>query len=150
MPRRDHDKIPDDPSALYASSLIKTVIVSFGHLHGQPPSGDGLLLDLRNQLRNPADDPRMIEMTGLDRKVRQHVLATRGARELVEETATKVRLLLDGYADERLRRVDVFVGCQGGRHRSVAIAEEVAAHLRAAGIGVEVEHRDVDKPVVRR
>jgi RNase adaptor protein for sRNA GlmZ degradation len=47
-------------------------------------------------------------------------------------------------------RVDVHVVCGGGRHRSVAVAEEIAVYLRAAGIGCEVEHRHIDRPILQK
>lgn len=142
--------IPDSPAALYDGGLVKSVITSFGYLHGAPPRAPGIRVDLRNALRNPHHDPAMRQLTGLDARVRHHVLATPGARHIIEDTANQVLHMLASGADRASQRVDVHVGCQGGRHRSVAVAEEVAAILRSRGVNVEVEHRDVTKPVVQK
>ncbi|MFZ4240861.1 RapZ C-terminal domain-containing protein [Streptomyces murinus] len=110
---------------------------------------DGLYLDLRRALRNPADDPAMRYQTGLDDAVRDHVLATPGARELIARTDVQLRALADEVQPGRLVRLTV--ACQGGRHRSVAIAEAVARRVweRWGGeYGVDVEHHHVDHPVL--
>lgn len=145
--------VPADLSGLTDRSLVRVVIVSYGVLHGGPPPGDALTVDLTTALRNPPEDPdvrdRMVQMTGLDKEARDYVLATPGARRVVERTVGRIEAALT-YHDPRGQYVMVHVYCQGGRHRSVAIAEETAAWLRADGINTEVEHRDVTKPVVQR
>lgn len=110
---------------------------------------DGLYLDLRRALRNPADDPTMRYRTGLNDDVRAHVLATPGAEEVIARTAVQLRALADEVPPGRLVRLTV--ACQGGRHRSVAVAEEVARRVWAAWggeYGVEVEHHHIDHPVL--
>ncbi|MEU4178011.1 RNase adapter RapZ [Streptomyces sp. NPDC026589] len=88
--------------------------------------------------------------------VRRYVMATPGAKELVAQSTEKVRILL---TRDNLRqwtggpqqyRVDVHVVCGGSRHRSVAVAEEIAVHRRAAGIGGEVEHRHIERPILQK
>jgi RNase adaptor protein for sRNA GlmZ degradation len=134
--------------------LIRVVIDTFGVLHGPAPTGDALTVDLRDRLRNPPDDPavrdRMVQQTGLDEEVRDYVLATPGADQVVENTVERTLVQLNGYADARHQLVRLHIFCQGGRHRSVAIAEEVAARLRAQGVGTETTHRDINKPVVTK
>ncbi len=125
--------------------LVKVTIHSFGHLHGMPRRS-GIYLDTA-VLRNPHDDPTMRYLTGRDSPVREHVLGTQGAAEVLADGVEQVETLLRLY-DPRDRRVDVLVGCQGGRHRSVVIADELAALLRLRGIGVEVFHHHIDRPVV--
>jgi UPF0042 nucleotide-binding protein len=110
---------------------------------------DGLYLDLRTALRNPASDPTMRYRTGLDEDVRQHVLATPGAQEIIDRTAVQLRVLADEVPSGRLVRLTV--ACQGGRHRSVAIAEAVAERVWEAWggeYGVDVEHHHIDHPVL--
>ncbi|WP_345189123.1 RapZ C-terminal domain-containing protein [Streptomyces lavendulae] len=110
---------------------------------------DGLYLDLRWALRNPADDPALRYATGLDAGVYAHVLATPGARELIVRTAVQLQALAEEVPAGRLVRLTV--ACQGGRHRSVAVAEAVARRLWSAWggeYGVEVEHHHVDHPVL--
>ncbi|NEE35368.1 hypothetical protein G3M53_59370 [Streptomyces sp. SID7982] len=110
---------------------------------------DGLYLDLRRALRNPADDPAMRYRTGLDSDVCEHVLATPGAREVIARTAVQLRALADEVPLGRLVRLTV--ACQGGRHRSVAVAEAVARRVWEGWgreYGIEVEHHHIDRPVL--
>lgn len=149
---RNTPAVPDTLARM-ARGPVKVVLVSFGYRHpGGVPDGDGLVIDLRHKLRNPPDDPavraRMIDATGLDAHVRDYVRATPGARQIIEDVADRAEALLT-WADPRGEYVTVMVGCQGGRHRSVVVALEAAAVLTARGIVCEVEHRDVDKDVIR-
>ncbi|MDT0477839.1 RNase adapter RapZ [Streptomyces sp. DSM 41014] len=147
---------PEDLSALYWDGHCQSVITSYGAGHHDDPGGNAVLVDTRS-LRNPPEDPevreRLLHKNGLDAEVRRYVMATPGARELVAQSAEKVRILLQAdnlkqWAGAQQYRVDVHVVCGGGRHRSVAVAEEMAAYLRAAGVGVEVEHRHIDRPIL--
>ena len=136
---------PNNPTG----ALAKVVITTIGTLHAPGgPVEDGLYFDLSDKLRNPADDPAMRYLTGLDPKVRDHVLATPGAMPVVERIAESAKAVLQSYADKRHKLVKVTVACRGGRHRSVAIAEAAAQYLRGDGIGVEVDHQHIDRPVV--
>jgi len=130
------------------TDMIRTVITTAGELHGPLPecTAPAILVDLRTALRNPADDPTMIDMTGLDGRVRDHVLTTPGAQQIIDDTVGRI-LGAYTWTGSSGRRQDVLIICMGGRHRSVAIAEEVARRLRAQGHGTDVEHRDIDKPV---
>jgi UPF0042 nucleotide-binding protein len=122
------------------------LIVSYGEGHQDPPRGDALTVDLVDALRNPPDDPavraQMTQLTGLDAAVREYVMATPGAREKAAETVARVRALAT------CGPVTVHVKCWGGRHRSVAIADQVASLLRADGIDVRVTHRHVARAVL--
>lgn len=116
-------------------------IVTFGVLHGtEPATTNPVRVDLTEALRNPADDPKMIELTGLDWRVREHVMNTPGAHQILSQAIADI--------EEAARRgdVDVLVYCRGGRHRSVAMGEELADWF---WFGVRIVHRDVDKGVVR-
>ncbi|MBB0247271.1 hypothetical protein FNQ90_24910 [Streptomyces alkaliphilus] len=106
-----------------------------------------MLADART-LPGPAErqDP---DTTGHDATVRREVMNTPGARRLVRHNAEKARLLLaalPAWAGNEVMRVDVHVVDDHGRCRSVALAEEIAAHLRAHGIGCLVEHRHLHHP----
>ncbi|WP_411095619.1 hypothetical protein [Streptomyces sp. 021-3] len=110
---------------------------------------DGLYLDLRRALRNPAEDPGMRYRTGLDPDVRAHVLTTPGAREVIDRTVVQLLALADEVPVGQVVRLTV--ACQGGRHRSVAVAEEVAHRLWTTWggeRGVDVEHHHIDHGVL--
>ncbi|MFD7341880.1 hypothetical protein ACFV98_38820 [Streptomyces violascens] len=137
------------------SGFIQSVITSYGEGHHDAPSGNALRVDAR-PLRNPPDDPavreRMLHSTGLDPEVRHYVMSTHGADQLVDRSVQRALALLRLPAPSRgqLHRVDVHVLCGGGRHRSVVLAEEISTQLQAVGIGCEVEHRHIDRPVLKR
>jgi UPF0042 nucleotide-binding protein len=130
------------------SGRVQVVITTYGVLHGPAPEGDAVTVDLRAALRNPHHDPAMRFKTGLDPLVRDHVLATPGAERIISAAVARILAVLHGWAEPEFRS-DAHIFCQGGRHRSVAIAEAVSARLRAMGVGVLVEHRDIAKPVVQ-
>ncbi|GLU46308.1 RapZ C-terminal domain-containing protein [Nocardiopsis ansamitocini] len=140
--------LPEDLSGLTDRGAIKVLITSFGALHQDPPSGDAITVDLTKALHNPHTDPKMRTLTGLDHAVRRHMETTPGSRAVVERTVDRV-LAAMAYHDGHGELTEVHVYCQGGRHRSVWVAEETAAHLRALGIGVEVEHRHIFRGVVQ-
>lgn len=121
------------------------LITSFGYGHSEAPEAD-LTIDARRRFRNPHADPGMRYLTGLDAPVRAHVLDTPGIRLTV---AAAVQWCADLFTDTACP-VTLAVGCVGGRHRSVALAEEIAAGLRADGIAARVEHRDVHRPVIQK
>ncbi|WP_327309722.1 RNase adapter RapZ (plasmid) [Streptomyces sp. NBC_01298] len=133
------------------NGLVQVVLQSAGTLHPGTVEliGDGLFFDIGGRLRNPHHDPAMRYRTGLEPEVRSHVLTTPGANRVINEIMDTTRAVLYGYAEPRRRLVKVTVACRGGRHRSVAIAEQVAEYLRAEDdICVEVEHPHVSLPVV--
>lgn len=138
---------PDSPAAMY-SPLVKVRIRTEGCLHPDFSPGDALTVDLSRALRNPHSDPSMRYRTGLDREVRQHVLTTPGARQVIDRTVDRILAAMT-YHDALGEVTDVLIYCKGGRHRSVAIAEAVAVELRTMGVNVEVEHRHIDRPVVQ-
>jgi len=145
--------VPDDLSTLGTLHRFQVVIVSYGEGHQDPPDDiHALTVNLVHALRNPPADPavrdRLARLTGLDKTVREYVMNTPGARTLVDAAAERVRVLLLGWAQPRGKNVVVHVKCWGGRHRSVAVASELAALLAADGIGVEVEHRHIDRPLL--
>lgn len=128
-------------------NLIAAVITSFGYRHAEPPPAQ-ITIDVRTLLRDPYVDPRMRALTGRDRAVRDHVQATPGATRLVVATAQLVAGLLDDVADAKGVRVDVAIGCAGGRHRSVALADLIAVELGSLGHRTSVTHRDIRLPVL--
>ncbi|HUE58649.1 MAG TPA: RNase adapter RapZ, partial [Acidimicrobiales bacterium] len=84
-------------------------------------------------------------LTGLDRPVREYVLRYAEAKEFVDRIDDLLAFLLPGYIREGKSYLTVAIGCTGGQHRSVALAEEIAGRLRARGYEPSVNHRDIDR-----
>ena len=125
-------------------------VETFGFLHSVPETSTGaVLVDLRHALRNPHHDPAMRELTGEDEAVRHHVLTTPGAVTCIQDTVGQA-LAVRAYNDRRNHVTNVLIGCQGGKHRSVAIGNAVTEALRDRGFRVEIEHRHMHRPVVQR
>jgi UPF0042 nucleotide-binding protein len=127
----------------------RVLITSYGVLHGQPPATllpqVPVTLDLADALRNPHDDPSMRYRTGLDADVYKHVMTTPGAARYRDTAVAEILARVEAG----FNLIEVHSFCRGGRHRSVAMAEAVAAEVQARAIQVEVEHRDIEKPVVQ-
>ncbi|GAA4392491.1 RNase adapter RapZ [Actinomadura sp. NPDC048032] len=124
-------------------SSLRATVVSFGYKYGLPVDAD-LVVDCRF-LPNPHWVPELRPKTGRDAAVRDYVLGQRGAKEFLDAYAEVLRLLADGYEREGKHYVTLAVGCTGGKHRSVAMAEQIAARLRDEGIEVQVAHRDLGR-----
>jgi UPF0042 nucleotide-binding protein len=134
---RVHDLFADD----VGDSAMQTTITSFGYKHGLPLDTD-LVIDCRF-LPNPFWVEGLREFTGHDEPVRRYVLDRELTEEFLAEVGKLLVLLLPAYVAEGKSYLTIAFGCTGGRHRSVAIAEEVAAMLRRHGYGPKVKHRDV-------
>lgn len=119
---------------------LQVNVQSFGFKNGAPPDAD-FVVDVRF-LQNPHWVPELRPQTGLDAPVRDYVLASEGAREFIDGYAALMTGVLDSYRAHDKHSVTIGVGCTGGRHRSVAVAEELARELTALGHRVRVTHRD--------
>jgi UPF0042 nucleotide-binding protein len=120
---------------------LQVNVVSFGYKHGLPLDVD-LVLDCRF-LPNPHWVESLRPFTGLDEPVRAYVLEQPGTGEFLDELDRLFDLLLPGYEQEGKAYLSIGVGCTGGRHRSVVIADQLAERLRGAGYRAAVHHRDV-------
>ncbi|NUS42588.1 MAG: RNase adapter RapZ [Mycobacteriaceae bacterium] len=120
---------------------LELTVQSFGFKHGVPIDAD-LVFDVRF-LPNPHWIPELRDHTGLDADVRDFVLSQPGAPEYLQACRTVLELTLAGYRQEGKRFLTVAVGCTGGHHRSVAMAEALGASI--ADVRVEVAHRDVER-----
>src|SRR5690606_17369871 len=124
------------------ASRMQVRVVSFGFKHGVPLDAN-LVLDARF-LDNPHFVPGLREQTGNDVAVRDFVLATDGASEFMSKLEQLLVFLLPRYEQEGKSYLTVAIGCTGGRHRSVALAAELARRLSAATRQrVGILHRDV-------
>ena len=122
---------------------LRIAVESFGFKHGIPMDAD-IVLDVRF-LPNPHWDEGLRPMSGLDEPVRLFVLDRASATGFVEDVVSLLGRILPEYASEGKSYLTVAIGCTGGRHRSVVIAEEVAARLRSSGQPVRTSHRDVGR-----
>jgi RNase adapter protein RapZ len=129
---------PGQPGRLAVSFM------SFGHKHGPPRDAD-LAFDVRF-LPNPHYEADLRPLTGFDRRIVDYVGRDGRLKEFYDRALPLLEYLLPQYVAEGKAHLVVAVGCTGGRHRSVVIAEDLAAHFRADGrFFVEVQHRDVDR-----
>ena len=126
------------------SSRLTVSLISFGFKHGAPLDVD-TLFDVRF-LPNPHYDPGLRPLTGHDEPVREAVLSRDDAREFLERAGDLLSFLIPRYAAEGKTYFTLGVGCTGGRHRSVAVVEELARLLRQehAEIYLFVRHRDLE------
>jgi UPF0042 nucleotide-binding protein len=122
---------------------VRVILMSFGFKYGLPVDAD-LVADLRF-LPNPFWVPELRPLTGQDPSVREYVLSRPRAMEFVEGYAGLLGQVLPGYQEEGKRFVTVAVGCTGGKHRSVAVSEELARRLAGPGVSVRVVHRDLGR-----
>ena len=124
-------------------SRMRTRVMSFGYKHGIPLDVD-LVLDCRF-LPNPHWVEELRPQTGKDDAVRDYVLGQPLTEKFLEQLRVMLATLMPAFIDEGKAYLSIALGCTGGRHRSVAIAEEVAAMLTELGHTATVTHRDVDR-----
>ena len=122
---------------------LRITVVSFGFKYGVPVDAD-LLADMRF-LPNPHWVPDLRPLTGRDPVVAAYVKDRPNAQEFLDRYLPVIETVGDGYLHEGKRFMTVAIGCTGGKHRSVAMSEEIAERLRAAGREAEVTHRDLGR-----
>ena len=124
-------------------STMQTTVVSFGYKHGLPLDVD-TVLDCRF-LPNPHWVDELRPLTGLDDPVREYVLDQSETDEFLEKVDDLLTLLLPAYVREGKSYLSIGIGCTGGRHRSVVLAEEIARRIAEKGFNPLVVHRDVNR-----
>ena len=124
-------------------SLISLQCMSFGFKYGYPSEAD-MVFDVRC-FPNPFYIKELKPLTGLDREVSDYVMACEDVQAFREKLHDMIRFLLPLYIKEGKRRLVVAIGCTGGRHRSVTLAEELARFGKELGYPVSVNHRDIQK-----
>lgn len=122
---------------------MRMTLVSFGFKYGLPLDADHVV-DVRF-LANPYWVRELRDQTGKDEAVSGYVLGLKGAKDFIARYLDAIEPVLDGYIKEQKPYVTIAVGCTGGKHRSVAIAEAMAERLRAHGRHVRVAHRDLGR-----
>jgi UPF0042 nucleotide-binding protein len=123
---------------------LRLTLLSFGFKYGLPADAD-MVADIRF-LPNPYWVPELAPQTGKDGEVREYVLEQTGAEEFIERYAAALEPVFAGYRRENKRHATIALGCTGGKHRSVAVAEELGRRLRELpGLTVSVKHRDLGR-----
>ena len=131
--------IPD----LDGERTTKISIVSFGYKYGHPLDTD-IIFDVRF-LPNPFWVEDLRDRKGTDKKVKDFVLTQPLAGEFIDRFKGLIDMILPGYQHERRPYLSIGIGCTGGRHRSVVIANELGRRLKNEGTSVSVSHRDITK-----
>jgi UPF0042 nucleotide-binding protein len=134
------DRIADEFGTPLAVQL-RVSVVSFGFKYGIPVDTD-FMADMRF-LPNPHWIPELRPRTGLDPEVADYVLAQPGAADFVDRWVELMVGVADGYLGQGKRFAQVAIGCTGGKHRSVTVAEEVVRRLQERGIEARAYHRDL-------
>ena len=122
---------------------LHATVMSFGFKYGIPVDAD-LVADVRF-LPNPHWIPELRDLNGLDEPVMRTVLTEPAAQAFLQIYSQMINVIAPGYVEEGKRYATIAVGCTGGKHRSVAVSEELASRLRAAGIETLVVHRDLGR-----
>ncbi|WP_404602828.1 RNase adapter RapZ [Dermacoccus sp. GAS27A] len=122
---------------------LRVAVMSFGFKYGIPLDAD-LVFDMRF-LPNPFWNPELRPFSGKDEVVRDFVLGQPGAREFLDGVLALLEPMTQGYLREGRSYVTLAVGCTGGKHRSVAMAEELAKRLASDQVGTLVVHRDLGR-----
>lgn len=135
------DRVRDEFGSSGDEPQMRTAVVSFGYKHGVPREAD-LVFDCRF-LPNPHWVPELRPYTGLHPGVREWVLGQPATGAFLEQLMPLLESLLPSYRTEGKSYLTIALGCTGGRHRSVAIAEEVTRRLAADGHDPHCRHRDI-------
>jgi UPF0042 nucleotide-binding protein len=125
------------------ANAMQILVLSFGFKHGVPLDVDNVL-DVRF-LPNPHWVEAMRPLTGLDEPVRRYVLGQPEAKEFLERAEHLLRFLVPAYIKEGKSYLTIAIGCTGGRHRSVVLADEIAGRLRKLGFNPSTTHRDLER-----
>ncbi|HUC04781.1 MAG TPA: RNase adapter RapZ [Acidimicrobiales bacterium] len=126
-----------------ASETMQTSVVSFGYKHGLPLDVD-MVFDCRF-LPNPFWVDQLRPLSGLDEPVRAYVLTQPETQDFLRQVDDLLATLVPAFVREGKSYLTIAMGCTGGRHRSVTLAEEVGQRLEQHGYAVSVFHRDVDR-----
>jgi UPF0042 nucleotide-binding protein len=125
------------------STKLKITCVSFGFKYGIPVDAD-LVVDMRF-LPNPHWVPELRAMTGRDPEVADYVKERPAAKTFLEQYIPVVQTVAEGYLREGKRFMTIAIGCTGGKHRSVAMTEEISSRLRELGYDARATHRDLGR-----
>lgn len=122
-------------------------VISFGFKYGIPLDAD-LVMDVRF-ITNPFYIPELKPLSGIDKPVKDYVLSKSETKEFIEKFGDMLNFLIPNYKIEGKRQLIIAIGCTGGRHRSVAIANKIYEILNHHGHSVTIDHRDINEDVNR-
>jgi UPF0042 nucleotide-binding protein len=143
-PRELRRRLEETLMAEQLSDQVFVSLESFGYKYGLPDEAD-VVLDGRF-LPNPHWVPELRGFTGLDPAVKDYVLGRAEAGKFLDEVVVLLKLTAPGFVSEQKRRVVLAIGCTGGRHRSVALIEDLARRLRGEpAYVISVSHRDIER-----
>jgi RNase adapter protein RapZ len=137
------DRIRDIFASSAEERRVQVSLISFGYKYGLPRDAD-LVFDVRF-LPNPHWIERLRPLPGTHEEVCAYVTGQRGYDEFIRKLRSLFNTLVPGYVREGKAYLTIAVGCTGGRHRSVVVANELAAYFRGHGHSVAVDHRDLDR-----
>ena len=140
-PKQLRSRLLAEFTHLTEQQLMEVHVFSFGFKYGMPEEAD-LIIDVRF-LPNPYWDPEMRHLTGKDELVHNFVLGHPQTQAFLEVWRQMLDTVMPGYVAEGKSRLSIGVGCSGGQHRSVALADETAIYLASAGYHVVSSHRDL-------
>ena len=130
----------------YGNFII--TVLSFGFKYGIPSDAD-LVFDVRF-LPNPYYVEELRPLTGNDKPIQDYVMKAPEAKEFLNKIDDLIQFLLPNYVKEGKSSLVIAVGCTGGKHRSVTLANELAARIASTPYGCKAEHRDIDKDAKRK
>jgi len=130
-------------------SNLRITVLSFGFKYGLPNDAD-LVFDVRF-LPNPYYLPELRQQTGNDAPVREYVMASEEAHEFLWRLEDMIQFLLPNYTKEGKNQLVIAIGCTGGKHRSVTLANALYSRLVEEDVySVQIEHRDIEKDAKRK
>jgi UPF0042 nucleotide-binding protein len=137
-------QLRDEITSVYCRGgrdAMNVILTSFGYKFGLPPHAD-LVFDVRF-LQNPHFVSELRELSGMDEAVRDYVFADLKTSVFMEKLMGLLDFLVPLYLKEGKSYLNICIGCTGGKHRSVAIVERLAAHLKQFPCNLEIIHRDI-------
>lgn len=127
---------------------LMVTVLSFGFKYGIPNDAD-LVFDVRF-LPNPYYFEELRPLTGNDKEIQDYVMGFDAAREFLDKLVNMIKFLIPNYTLEGKNRLIIGIGCTGGKHRSVTLANELYKALDGNDYGVKIEHRDIEKDTARK
>ena len=142
-PMELRDRLRSTFGEVLPQKSLGVVVYSFGFKHGAASDAD-IVIDVRF-LPNPYYIPELRHLTGLDEPIRDFVMERPETKEFLENWERLLECIMEGYVKEGKQQLAIAVGCTGGQHRSVTLAEATGDYLKSIGYRVHVDHRDLSR-----